>query len=252
MRLLAIETATEVVGAAVADDEGVRAAAWVAGRRRHAELLAPLVDDVLARAGVATAELTAVAVDVGPGLFTGLRVGLAMAKGLAFAAGIGVVPVTSLATLARAATDTGTADEVLAVVDARRGEVFAAAFGPGDPGGTEPRRYRPEELTAALPGLVAAAGGSLLVVGDGARRYGGPEGWPALSGVTLAGPSLAWPLPWAAATLAGDLLADGFEALAPSEVAARYLREADARINWVTRREAPATPAPAPSPGGAA
>jgi tRNA threonylcarbamoyl adenosine modification protein YeaZ/tRNA threonylcarbamoyl adenosine modification protein YjeE len=257
MRLLAIETATELVGAAVSDDDGVRAAAWVVGRRRHAELLAPLVDDVLARAGVVTAELTAVAVDVGPGLFTGLRVGVAMAKGLAFAAGVGVVPVTSLAVLATEATEARPAGDVLAVIDARRAEVFVARYGPattGHPGVPvvrhEPRRCRPEDLTADLPALAASSPGGLLVVGDGAARYAGAEGWDRVTGVSVAGPALRWPPPAAAAALAARLVADGYEPLDPVAVAADYRREADARINWVTRRRAPGPGSPAEGTGG--
>jgi tRNA threonylcarbamoyladenosine biosynthesis protein TsaB len=241
--LLAIETATELVGAAVAEGTEVRAEAWVAGRRRHAETLAPLVDQVLAAAEVEVAGLSVVAVDVGPGLFTGLRVGVAMAKGLAFAAGINVVPVSSLTTLARAAFDTGFTGDVLAVVDARRAEVFAARFGPA-PGGhgvpvarDVPRRYEPGELGAVLEEMVPANGDGLLAVGDGALRYA--SHFEGVHGVTVAGPSLSAPPPGALAVLAAEWLAEGHPPHDPIAVEAVYLREADARINWVTRTTAP-------------
>ncbi len=241
--LLAVETATELVGVALSDGDTVVAEAWVAGRRRHAETLAPLVGEVLRRAGVTPGDLGAVAVDVGPGLFTGLRVGVATAKGLAYGAGIGVVPVTSLEALAWAAGDAGHRGDVVAVVDARRAEVFAATFtaGPdGTPAGrSAPARHAPEDLCAVL---AARDGAPLLAVGDGAVRY--RDLLAAVPGVTVAGPSLAAPPPAAVARVAAAALASGAAPTDPMAVAALYLRDADARINWVVRR-GPADPAEA-------
>jgi tRNA threonylcarbamoyladenosine biosynthesis protein TsaB len=246
--LLAIETATELVGAALAGEDGVSAATWATGRRRHAETLAPMLATLLEQAGVRPHQLGAVAVDVGPGLFTGLRVGIATAKGLAFAAGIPVVTVTSVAALAYAAFDAGATGEVLAVVDARRGEVFAGRFGPPGPDGRpvarhEPRRYEPpalrEVLNAHLP-----ADGPLMVVGDGALRYA--DLLTPVPGVHLAGRSLASPSPAAVAALGLYGWAAG-EAVDPASVGACYLRDAEVRINWAVRRGA-ADPAAGGSP----
>jgi tRNA threonylcarbamoyladenosine biosynthesis protein TsaB len=235
--LLALESATELVGIALLEHGEVRYEAARTGRREHAETLAPLVEAGLAAVGVRAADLDMVAVDVGPGLFTGLRVGLAMAKGLAFAAGIGVVPITSLHALARATFDKALADMALSVVDARRGEVFAARFRQEPQCAVpvavdEPRRYRPEELGAALAGMVPDRG-QLALVGDGALRYAGE--WRLPSGVVVGGEDLAGPPPRAVAQLASDLLAAGTEAKHPAAVEAVYLREADARINWAVR-----------------
>ncbi len=244
MRLLAIESATELVGVAVYDGGDIRFEAAVTGRRQHAETLAPLVADALAAVGARTADLDAVAVDVGPGLFTGLRVGVAMAKGLAFAAGIGVVPVLSLQALARAALDADLADEVWAVVDARRGEVFAAHYR-RDPGGgapvpsSEPQRYRPEALGAVLAGGGPALE-ALALVGDGALRYA-PE-WSLPPTSVLASDDFAAPPPAAVARLAHDLVISGKGPVDAESVAAVYLRDADARINWATRAGAGAAP----------
>jgi tRNA threonylcarbamoyladenosine biosynthesis protein TsaB len=243
--LLAIESATELVGVAVLDRGALQFEAAVTGRRQHAETLAPLVSKALVSAGLRPTDLDAVAVDVGPGLFTGLRVGLAMAKGLAFAARIGVMPVTSLHALARAALDAGLADEVVAVVDARRGEVFAARYRRDPSSGVpfpcdEPHRYRPEELAAALVVLDGSVTGPLALVGDGALRYA--DAWVLPPTWMLAGGDLAAPPPAAVARLAHDLAASGNDPVDPESVAAVYLRDADARINWTTR--AGAGPAP--------
>lgn len=243
MRLLALESATELVGVAAADDGGVVAEAWVTGRRRHAESLAPLVAEVLARVGWTLGELTAVAVDVGPGLFTGLRVGVATAKGLAYGAGIGVVPVTSLDALATATAAAGGADEVVAVVDARRAEVFAARYAPG-PGAPPdsldaPARWRPADLAAHLA-ATAADRPRLVAVGDGARRYA--DELSAVPGLVVAGPPGGSPPAWAVARAARAWLAAGRAPADPMTLDALYLRDADARINWVVRR-GPADPA---------
>jgi tRNA threonylcarbamoyladenosine biosynthesis protein TsaB len=236
--VLAIESATELVGVAVADDGGPRAAAWATGRRRHGEALAPAIAAVLEQAEVTLADLGAVAVDVGPGLFTGLRVGVATAKGLAQGLGIGVVTVTSVDVLARAAFDAGWPGEVVAVVDARRSEVFAARYVRGAHGAavesSPAARYGPDELAAALS---ARPAGGRLAVGDGARRYAGVLA--GVAGLTLAGGTLAGPPPAVLATLAVERLADGEPPGDAAAVVPRYLRDADARINWV-QRAAPA------------
>ena len=85
MLILALETATESVGVAIGTSDGPMATVEVARGRRHTETLVPAVDFVCRQADVALAEVTAVAVDVGPGLFTGMRVGIATAKAFAMA-----------------------------------------------------------------------------------------------------------------------------------------------------------------------
>lgn len=240
--LLAIESATELVGVALLEGGEVRYEASRTGRRQHAETLAPLVDEALRSVEARPSDLEAVAVDVGPGLFTGLRVGVAMAKGLAFAARIGVVPVVSLEALADAALTGGPSDTVLSVVDARRGEVFAGRFARGRADGRpealdQPRRYRPEELEASLATLVPS-GGDLALVGDGALRYGGD--WRLPRGASLGGADLAAPPPRSVGHVAAAIVSSGELPRDPATVEAMYLRDADARINWATRAGAPA------------
>lgn len=232
MILLGIESATELVGVAVGSADGPQAAVWVSGRRRHGEALAPAVAHVLEQAGVSLGDLSAIAVDLGPGLFTGLRVGVATAKGLAQGLGVGVVGTSSLEVLAAAAFDAGWDGQVAAVVDARRGEVFVARYRREAQGAVEtapPERRAPAGLAEELGG----GEGEVLVVGDGGRRYAGLLG--GRPGVRVAGPSLAAPRPEVLVALAAGRLAAGVEPTHPADVRPVYLREADVRINWAQR-----------------
>lgn len=222
--LLGIETACDLVGVALAGDEGPRAGVWLQGGRRHAEALAPAIRHVLEQAGATLGDVDVVAVDVGPGLFTGLRVGVATAQGLAQALGIGVLEVTSVSVLARTAFDAGWDGTVAAIVDARRGEVFCARYAAPTAESHPPARYAPEDLAAEL----AAEGARTLLVGDGARRYAGTFG-----AQRVAGPEQ--PSPRALVSLAAARLARGVEPVAAADVRPLYLREADARINWTQR-----------------
>ena len=127
LNIVAIETATETVGVAVRTAAGVEADFTLTGRRRHVETLTPALEHLLARVDLTPDQIDAVAVDVGPGLFTGLRVGVAAAKGLAQSLRLGVIGLTSLEILTAAAARSAVRGIVVACVDARRGEVFASA-----------------------------------------------------------------------------------------------------------------------------
>lgn len=230
MTLLGIETAAELVGASVADGDGPLAAVWVHGGRRHAESLAPAIAHVLEQTGTALGDLEAVAVDVGPGLFTGIRVGVATAQGLAQGLGIGVLPVTSVDVLAHAAFEGGWGGPVAAVVDARRGEVFAALYRSPGVELAPPARHAPADLGPLLARAAADVGGRVLAVGNGARRYAA-----ALGSAVVGGRSLDDPSPGALVAVAAGTLAAGREPVGPGDVRPVYLREPDARINWARR-----------------
>jgi tRNA threonylcarbamoyladenosine biosynthesis protein TsaB len=127
MKVLALDACTVTASAAVLDGDAVLAECACGVRATHAEQLLPLVRDALTRAGVRLDELARIAVGIGPGSFTGVRIGLATAKGLAVATGLPLYGVTSLDALAASAW--GVADGLLVTaLDARRGEIFAAAW----------------------------------------------------------------------------------------------------------------------------
>ena len=237
MRILAIETATIEVGVAVADETGPLATVTARPGSRQAETLHPAIQDVCRIARLTPAELDAIAVDIGPGLFTGLRVGVAAAKALAGALGLPVVTATSLEVLQAACPSVlGT---VVPVIDMRRGEV--AWLMPARPA-SKIRVGTPAELAAelmeltGLTGLAGPAGGAgrVLLAGDGALRHREqlertvvPA--PVFGGVELAAPPVA-----SLAVLAIAAMKDG-RCCDPAAVGPFYGREADARINWSAR-----------------
>jgi tRNA threonylcarbamoyladenosine biosynthesis protein TsaB len=177
-------------------------------------------------------DLEVVAVDVGPGLFTGLRVGVAAAKGLAQALGIGVVGISSLDILTRAARQHGHHGHVLAAVDARRGEVFATI--------RELRHDRDETEDVVAPGLFAPqelaevvrelGGISIVGIGDGVQRYADVLG--AVPGVHCVLDGLGSPPPLTLLTMASELVAAGVTPVDPQLVVPVYMREADAKSNF--------------------
>ncbi len=163
MNVLALDTATAACSAALWRGDALGAHRFVEMVRGHAEALMPMVEAVMAEAGAAYRDLDLIATTVGPGTFTGLRVGLAAARGIALAAGRPIVGVTTLEALAhgvdRAALD---GRRLVAALDARRGEVYAQVFDGDLAPLDEPRAATPGAVAAGLPA------GSLALVGDGA------------------------------------------------------------------------------------
>ena len=141
--VLAIESATSCVGCAVGTADGVIASTYSARGRRHAESLAPQVRFVMAQAGVEFVDIDHVAVDIGPGLYTGLRVGITTARAMAHMLDVSMVPVTSLEAIAHANRAGG---DMVVAIDARRGEVFHAAFTVG----TDGELRQPAEMEEAV------------------------------------------------------------------------------------------------------
>jgi tRNA threonylcarbamoyladenosine biosynthesis protein TsaB len=247
MNVLAIETATVEVAVAVADETGPRAAFSVRAGRRHAESLHPAVETVLSAAELELADIDAVGVDIGPGLFTGIRVGVATAKGFALALGIPIVALTSLEILRAGCAAAGTLDAeeverhiaVIGVVDLRRGEV-AWSLPAGRTEDGAPRRGEPAVLAAEITEYLSRSGGRARVVlaGDGAIRYRGVLAGEHGERVVVGGPELAAPPVASLAVQAVTELAAG-RVLDPLDVRPVYLRDADTRINWSTRHDAP-------------
>jgi tRNA threonylcarbamoyladenosine biosynthesis protein TsaB len=235
--VLAIETATIEVGVAIADETGPLASITARPGRRQAETLHPAIADACRIARRRLDGLDAIAVDVGPGLFTGLRVGVAAAKALAAALGLPVVTATSLEVLQSACPPGSGA--VVPVIDMRRGEV---AWIDNSKHGSEVRVGTPAELAEDLAGLPAQAGatcrgaGSVLLVGDGALRYrellvGALAPEPAFGGSEMAAPPVVSLAVLAVAAMESGRCCD------PAEVRPLYGREADARINWTSRHD---------------
>jgi tRNA threonylcarbamoyladenosine biosynthesis protein TsaB len=128
VKILALDTATEACSAAVLHGDTI-ALRYDEPRRGHSELILPMVDAVLAESRLALRDLDAIAVGRGPGAFTGVRIAVGVAQGLAFGAGKLVVPVSDLAALAQRAVFDRDARNVIACIDARMEEVYWSSFG---------------------------------------------------------------------------------------------------------------------------
>jgi tRNA threonylcarbamoyladenosine biosynthesis protein TsaB len=214
LKLLAIETSTEACSVAVYVDGEVIARHELAPRR-HTQLVLPWADELMARAGLRKSELDAIAVGRGPGAFTGVRLAIALVQGLALALDRPVLPVSTLAVLARPCRG----DRMLAAIDARMGEVYLGEF------------------IRDAQGRVLAAGPEIIIPPVSAPRpaqpvHGVGTGFSAESGalVSRLGESLlgfdATALPHASdlAWLAAEAFARG-EAMAPDQLEPAYLRD---------------------------
>jgi tRNA threonylcarbamoyladenosine biosynthesis protein TsaB len=172
MKILAIETATEACSVALLAGDEIRQR-YEHQPQRQADLVLPMVDALLAEAGLKAAELDAVAFGRGPGSFTGLRIATAVTQGIAVAADLPVVPVSTLAALAQGAFREHGAGQVLVAVDARMSEVYWAAYRaePAGGGGGLVRLDGAEYVLA--PGDVPLPEtGRWLGAGSGRRVYG--------------------------------------------------------------------------------
>jgi tRNA threonylcarbamoyladenosine biosynthesis protein TsaB len=171
MRILGFDTATSACSVALWRSGAVVARRFEPMARGQSERLMPMIREVLDEAGVAFADLDLLAVTRGPGAFTGLRIGLAAARGLALATGLPCLGVTTLDALACAVPAEEIAGRaLLAVIDAKRADLYAQVFDAG----LEPLGPPAALLPEALPSLLESAKGPLVVVGDGARRALGP------------------------------------------------------------------------------
>lgn len=224
--VLAIETATADTEVALCDAAGPLAEFAVRRGRRHVESLHPAIEQVLAEGGAALSDLACIAVDVGPGLFTGLRVGVTTAKVLAASTGVPLVAASSLEVLvAAAAPFAGGEVQVVPVVDMRRGEVAWVLRGQIELG-------PPAALGVALASADPLK--TFLLVGDGAERYEKAIHEVATGQVRFAGKALVTPPARTLGAIAVSRLDSG-ETVDPARLTPLYLREADVKIGWDSR-----------------
>jgi tRNA threonylcarbamoyladenosine biosynthesis protein TsaB len=174
LNLVALETATAVCSVALWIDGDVVVEAALNRPRAHAENLVPLISDALRYGGIAARDLDAVAVSAGPGSFTGLRIGASTAKGLASAVDAELVAVPSLEALAYSASEAvgaiGTSDIILAAFDARRDEVFAAAFRRQPSGCLDVHRETTAVSLVDLADWLGMVAGTVFLAGDGSAK----------------------------------------------------------------------------------
>ena len=222
-RILGVECATRALGLAVFEGGQLRAEVARDVHGHHAEHLLPELDRLLALLEWAPDDLDGIAVSIGPGSFTGLRVGLATVKGIAFGGDPPVVPVSTLAGIAAGAAPLP--GPVAALLDARRGEVYAGVWScPGAPEAdlVAESVYRPEELAECLPD------GTRMAVGEGAEPVAKAlvELRPDVSPL---GAPVGNARAETIARIGSALLADG-AGLPADQLVPRYLRRAEAEV----------------------
>lgn len=229
MLILGITTSTAQVGCAIGGHEGVLGAIHSSRGRRHAETLTPAIEFLCRQTRVELSDIGAIAVDLGPGMFTGLRVGIAAGKALSHARRLPMIGVSSLDLLAFPLRHSNR--RIVCAIDAGRGEVFHASYRQS-PGGvqrlTEPEVATPDDLASDL----LATNEELLLVGDGAFRH--REVLDVVTRIELADQGTAYPLATSLVQLAhARALREEF--VSPAELTPLYLRKPDAEINWQTR-----------------
>ena len=220
--VLGIETSGASTGLALVASGRVVAETVEHSSCGHNEVLMPLLDRLLRGAGVTARDLTGIGVDIGPGMFTSLRVGTSTAKGLAVAHRIPIVGMGSLWGLARTARPA--LDGVLALIDARKQQVYAALYLNGQPA-IEPSVLSPEELVSKAGSVLQQRGG-IAVAGNGA---GIGADLFAAAGIELNSSGIETPSPGVVALEADERIARGrVDDLAAIEPL--YLRRTDAEL----------------------
>jgi tRNA threonylcarbamoyladenosine biosynthesis protein TsaB len=167
VKLLAIDTSTIACSVALSID-GQTSERYELAPQRHADLVLPMAESLLTEAGLGLADLDAIAFARGPGAFTGLRIAAAVAQGMAYGAGLPVIPVSTLAALAQGVISDGLADRVLAAMDARMGEVYWGAFEKGPDGLASPVG---EECVCPPDHVPLVDAGAWFAAGDGWASY---------------------------------------------------------------------------------
>lgn len=227
MLVLAVETSTPQTTVAIGTEQGVIGTALLSWSRGHSEIVVPAVERLLTWSDLRLDQLGGVAVGLGPGLFTGLRVGVSTARALAQVLGVPVVGIDSLDVLAFSVRHARS--RIGAVTDGKRGEVFYAFYRPVHGGVTRETEVAvgpPERLAAELQ----ASGEEHLLVGGGAllyRRVLGEVGTP------LEFASFARAFPHAESLL--ELSLPRFhreETSRPEDIVPHYVRKSDAQIDW--------------------
>src|SRR5688572_10027727 len=243
MLVLGIETCTPTSSVCLANEQGLVAGAALGGGNAHGEFVAPAIDFCLRHAQLEMDAVAGIAVSLGPGLFTGMRVGIATAQMLAHARRLPVVGLNSLDLLAFPVRHARRL--VCSVLDAKRGELFWA-FYRSAPGGmqrvTEFRVGPPEKLA----GEIEAVPDDVLCIGDGALAH---RALLESTRAEVGSPAMAYPT---AESLVELALPRFFreETQRPEDLRPVYIRKADAKINWQNRGALYGGRPPAPARDG--
>ena len=233
MKILALDTATRVGGVALMKDENLLAEYRMEMTMAHSERLMVLVDRVLKESGLSFGELDAVALSIGPGSFTGLRVGVSTVKGLVAETAIRVVPVPTLEAIAWNLPAARTV--ICPMMDAKKQEVYTALFSSEVDGmlkrEMEDQVAAPRMMAEHVFERVREGDTRVIFLGDGALQYRG-EIEAVMGGQAIVAPApLSDPRPAVVGWLGLQRLNRG-ESVDPATLVPAYVRRSDAEINW--------------------
>ncbi len=226
MKVLALETATLAGSIAIVDDvEGLIGEVKVSVKIAHSERLMPSIEWLLNASGISIKEIDVFAVSIGPGSFTGLRIGLSTVKGFAFATGRPVVPVRTLDAFARIMPFCQ--HLICPMLDARKNEVYAACY-----------RWDNDVCTKMMPEtsihpheLLKGTKGPVVFMGDGARIYKNVISDVMKTRAIFAPPAQMSPSASTVAEIAIEMTAQGMAA-DPASLTPYYIRKSEAEVNW--------------------
>jgi tRNA threonylcarbamoyladenosine biosynthesis protein TsaB len=229
MKILAIETATLMGGVALTSDEGLLAEYRLDVRTTHSEQLMVAVDRVLKSSHTPLQEIDAFAISIGPGSFTGLRIGLSTVKAFALVTGRPVLPVSTLEAMANSLPFT--THPICPLLDAKRGEVYTALF--TFIGTNKLQRLREDQVIAPLD-LAQQITQPTILLGNGLNRYG-DQLRQSLGEKAILAPKHLWsPSALQVAELAREQWREG-HLPAPSSIVPHYLRRSEAEVKWERR-----------------
>ena len=221
MNILAFDTTTSACAAAICRGGDVVAERTVAMDRGHAEALIPMLEAILASASLGYSDLDAIAVTRGPGAFTGIRIGLAAARGLALASGLPVVGVTTLEAMAATARAHTERNRIVIVMDTKRRDFFVQAFNRELTPLCDPAVMSGADVASRLAAIDGLAREDCTVAGDGLAQAAALQLNPDIELL----PTVTTPAPLCIATLAAGRIA--VESLPPTPL---YLRPPEARL----------------------
>lgn len=210
MLILALDTSGKSLSAALVRDGELLGETILAIGLRHSATALPLVHDLCTRCGADYPDIDAYACAIGPGSYTGIRIGVSLIKGMAYAAGRPAVGISSLDALAAGLGPAGDAF-VVPLVDARSGRIFCSALRSGSAILPEGNRLQTQLAAQLEPHLMATTADRrrLILVGDGSTAFADPLLWPGAASVTDAGMAFRWPRAAVIAHLAAARLAAG-------------------------------------------
>ena len=229
MLILALDTSGKSLSAALTRDGEIVGESTLSIGLRHSATALPMVHDLCERCGIAYPEIDLYACTTGPGSYTGIRIGISLIKGMAYAAKKPAVGISTLAALTRAMEPFSHEAIIVSMVDARSNRLFCSASGQGGilvPAGNRLQSELASELARILRDR-PVGDRQLILTGDGAPAYANTTAWPEASSVRDAGPAFRWPRAMVIAELARQTYEAGGD-FSPFLMEASYLSPSQA------------------------